>query len=165
MAILFSGSAWASGFQLIEQNASGLGNAYAGSAAVAENAGTIYFNPAGMTQLQPREFSVGVSLIRPSFKFSNNGSANPLAFGGGTATGTDGGDAGGWNALPNGYLSWELTKDIYAGIGLGAPFGLATEYESAWFGRYQSVKFDIKTYNVNPSLAYRINERFRSVSA
>ena len=50
--VAFSGAAGASGFQLAEQNGSGLGNAYAGSAAVADNASTIYFNPAGMTQLQ-----------------------------------------------------------------------------------------------------------------
>ena len=55
IAIAFSGSASAAGFQLLEQNASGLGNAYAGSAAVAENASTIFFNPTGMTQLQDRE--------------------------------------------------------------------------------------------------------------
>ena len=34
-----------------EQNASGLGNAYAGSAANPENASIIYYNPAGMTYL------------------------------------------------------------------------------------------------------------------
>jgi long-chain fatty acid transport protein len=44
-------AASASGFQLIEQNASGLGNAYSGLAAVADNASTIFYNPAGMTQL------------------------------------------------------------------------------------------------------------------
>ncbi len=47
---LASGSASAAGFQLLEQNASGIGNAYAGSAAVA-NASTIYFNPAGMARI------------------------------------------------------------------------------------------------------------------
>ena len=60
---VFSGAASASGFQLFEQNASGIGNAYAGSAAVAENASTIYFNPAGMTQLQKLEVSGGVSVV------------------------------------------------------------------------------------------------------
>src|SRR5450759_1202288 len=97
VAILCSSYAGASGFQLFEENASGMGNAYAGSAAVAENAGTIFFNPAGMTKLQAREISLGGAAVRPSIKFNNNGSANPLAFGGGPATGTDGGDAGGWN--------------------------------------------------------------------
>lgn len=51
IAVAFSGSASAAGFQLLEQNASGIGNAYAGSAAVAENASTIFYNPAGMTKL------------------------------------------------------------------------------------------------------------------
>ncbi|HRM68599.1 MAG TPA: outer membrane protein transport protein, partial [Thauera phenylacetica] len=41
MLALASGTASAAGFQLLEQNASGIGNAYAGSAAVAENASTI----------------------------------------------------------------------------------------------------------------------------
>lgn len=94
-----SGAACAAGFQLLEQNASGIGNAYAGSAAVAENASTIFFNPAGMTELQARELSVGMSLVRPVFEYKDKGS---------TATGPfrgDGDDAGSWAALPNGYLS------------------------------------------------------------
>ena len=71
MLALASGTASAAGFQLLEQNASGIGNAYAGSAAVAENASTIFFNPAGMTQLKDREISVGFSAVRPTFKFDN----------------------------------------------------------------------------------------------
>jgi long-chain fatty acid transport protein len=153
-----AGQAHAAAFQLIEQNASGLGNAYAGSAAVADNASTIFYNPAGMTYLPGRQFSVGLNAIRPSFEFSNSGSLNPTAFGGGAATGGNGGDAGDWAYLPNAYLSWAVSKDLYLGLGLGAPFGLKTEYDPAWAGRYQSIKFDIKTLNLNPSIAYRIND-------
>ena len=159
VSILFVGFAWSSGFQLPEQNMSGLGNAYAGAAAVAENASTIFYNPAGMTQLQAREFSLGMSAIRPSFKFSNNGSANPAAFGGGPATGSNGDDAGSWNFVPNAYLSWALTRDLYLGLGVGVPFGLMTEYDSNWVGRFQAIKFSIKTLNVNPSLAYRLSDK------
>ncbi|MHB8908408.1 MAG: OmpP1/FadL family transporter, partial [Syntrophales bacterium] len=162
VVILLSGFVWGAAFQLPEQNASGMGNAYAGSAATAENASTIFFNPAGMTQLQAREFSLGLVALRPSIKFTNKGSTTPTAFTGGAtvpSTGTDGGDAGSWNYLPNGYLSWGLTGNLYAGVGLGAPFGLSTEYDSDWYGRYQAVKFSIKTYNINPSLAYRINDK------
>jgi long-chain fatty acid transport protein len=161
VALLCSGNVWAAGFQLFEQNASGIGNAYAGSAAVAENASTIFFNPAGMTKLQAREISLGVSAVRPSINFTNNGTVqNPPPTGApvSTAGSTDGGDAGGWNFIPNVYLSWALAKDLYAGIGVSAPFGLATEYGSNWYGRYQSIKFAIETYNVNPSLAYRVND-------
>ena len=153
LLVAFSGAATASGFQLTEQNASGIGNAFAGSAATAENASTIYFNPAGMTQLQAHEVSAGVSAVDPSFSFTNKGSSA------GTLNTTgNGGDAGGWSFLPNGYASWALTKDLYLGIGVGAPFGLKTEYDDRWIGAAQSSKFQIKTYNINPSVAYRVND-------
>ena len=65
--------AHAAGFALIEQNASGLGNAYAGAAAVAEDASTVYFNPAGMTLLPDRQLVVVGHLIKPKMEFSGKG--------------------------------------------------------------------------------------------
>jgi long-chain fatty acid transport protein len=150
---LLSNYASAAGFQLLEQNVSGLGNSYAGSAAVADNASTIFFNPAGMTQLKDREISVGVAAIGPSFKFTNNGS-----IGGAFAGAGNGGDAGSWAAVPNGYLSWALNKDLYVGVGLSAPFGLKTEYTTPWIGSAQSNSFSVETLNLNPSVAYRVND-------
>lgn len=151
---LAGGNASAAGFQLLEQNASGIGNAYAGSAALAENASTIYYNPAGMTQLKDREISVGMAIVRPTFKFDNRGSSAGVL-----GTSGEGGDAGSWGFVPNAYMSWALTKDLYAGIGFGAPFGMVTEYDNPWVGGAQALKFDIKTYNINPSLAYRLNDK------
>ena len=127
---VFSCVPYASGFQLLEQNASGIGNAYAGSAAVADNASTIYFNPAGMTQLQAREVSGGLAIVRPSFTFSNSGSSVGSVLG---ATG-NGGDAGGIAAVPNAYMSWAINPELYAGVGIGAPFGLKTEFDGGWGG-------------------------------
>ncbi len=154
MLVAFSGAASASGFQLLEQNASGIGNAYAGSAAVAENASTIYFNPAGMTQLQDREVSGGISAVNPSFNFHNQGSSA-----GAFNTAGEGGNAGGLAFIPNGYLSWALNKDLYVGVGVGAPFGLKTEYDNSWIGAAQATMFEVKTYNINPSIAYRLNDK------
>ena len=59
----FGSHAQAGGFGLIEQNASGIGNAYAGQAASAQDASTIFFNPAGMTQLPGRQVVVAGHLI------------------------------------------------------------------------------------------------------
>jgi long-chain fatty acid transport protein len=149
---LISNYATAAGFQLLEQNASGIGNAYAGSAAVAENASTIFYNPAGMTQLREREATMGLSAIKTSFKFTDNGSSV------GALTGTGvGGDAGNWGFVPNGYVSWATSPDLYFGVGVGAPFGLKTEYNAPWVGSAQANSFDIKTYNINPSVAYRVS--------
>jgi long-chain fatty acid transport protein len=150
IAIAFSGSAAAAGFQLLEQNASGLGNAYAGSAAVAENASTIFYNPAGMTQLKDVEVSTGVAMISASYQFNNNGSST-----GALAGNADGGTDG---YVPNAYMSWRVAKDISVGLGIGAPFGLMTDYANPWYGAAQSLKFQIKTINVNPSVSWRAND-------
>ncbi len=78
LSIAFAGAASASGFQLMgEQSASGIGNAGAGSAAVAENASTVYYNPAGMTQLPQYAISGGLSVVTTSFEFTNEGSITP----------------------------------------------------------------------------------------
>jgi long-chain fatty acid transport protein len=147
-----SGYAGAAGFALIEQNASGIGNAYAGSAASAENASTIYFNPAGMTKLREREFSAGIAAVRPSLKFSDGGSNI------GTATASGAGDAGDWAAIPNAFASWNAAKNWYVGVGISAPFGLKTEYDPNWVGRFQAESFEIQSINLNPSVAYRVND-------
>jgi long-chain fatty acid transport protein len=153
LLVMAGGHASAAGFQLLEQNASGLGNAYAGTAAVADNASTIYFNPAGMTQLGAREFSVGLNAIRPTFKFKDTGSSV-----GAFSNSGDGNDAGSWAFVPNAYMSWALNDRLYVGVGIGAPFGLVTEYDDPWIGAAQAIKFDIKTININPSIAYKVND-------
>lgn len=151
-SVIAAGSASASGFQLLEQNASGLGNAYAGSAVVAENASTIFFNPAGMTQLKITEMSAGFTPVFSSFEYTDNGLfPSPIS--------GNGGDAGGLAFIPNGYLSHAINNDFYLGIGLSAPFGLKTEYDRPWVGAAQSLMFDIRTINLNPSIAYRVNDK------
>ena len=74
--LMFSAlQARAAGFALHEQGISGLGNAYAGAAAVAEDATTVWWNPAGMARLAPgKHFSLGGAYIAPSTEFENKGS-------------------------------------------------------------------------------------------
>ncbi|NDP48304.1 MAG: transporter [Sulfuriferula multivorans] len=140
----------AAGFALVEQNASGLGNAYAGQAASAQDASTIFFNPAGMTLLPDRQVVMAGHLIKPQAEF--NGTVTP-AIGG-----DNGGDAGGLAVVPNAYFAYRLTPDIHVGLGMNAPFGLKTEYDSAWKGRTQAIKSELKTINLNPSIAWKASE-------
>ncbi len=132
----------AAAFQLLEGNASGLGNAYAGSAAVAEDASTVFFNPAGMTLLPGRNVAFSVDLVRPQAEFSNRGTTGP---GGAPGVGGNGGDAGDWAAIPAGYMTWQVSDMVTLGLGLGAPFGLKTEYPNSWVGRFHAVKSELKT--------------------
>ncbi|MFN3716575.1 MAG: OmpP1/FadL family transporter [Thiobacillus sp.] len=146
-----AGTVHAAGFALIEQNASGLGNAYAGQAASAQDASTIFFNPAGMTLLPDRQVVVAGHLIAPNAEF--DGTVSPSIGGG------NGGDAGGLAFVPNGYFAFRLTPDVHLGIGMFAPFGLKTEYDTSWKGRIHAIKSELKTININPSIAWRANER------
>ena len=150
----------ASGFALIEQSASQMGNAFAGGSAVANDASTIYFNPAGMTRLQ-RQFVGGVHLVNTSAKFKGTATTpDPAGLGSTTVSGGNGGDAGGLGVVPNLYFSAPLGDGLFAGIGINVPFGLSTKYDSDWKGRYQAIESEVKTININPSLAYKVNSRF-----
>src|SRR3954465_2429876 len=101
--LMFSAlQARAAGFALYEQGISGMGNAYAGAAAVAEDATTVWWNPAGMARLpQGRHVAIGGALISPSWKFSDNGSATALGSNP-TRTGS-GGDAGDLAFVPSAF--------------------------------------------------------------
>jgi long-chain fatty acid transport protein len=150
------GSAQASGFALIEMNANGQGNAYAGAAAHTPNASTVYFNPAGMMSLDGEQISIASHYIDPSSDFDNKGSK--LADGVTDITGDE--DDGGESAfVPNFYWVRPIDDKMSFGLGVNSPFGLKTEYEDDWVGRYHAILSDLKTININPSLGYRVNDR------
>jgi long-chain fatty acid transport protein len=146
----------AAGFALSEQNASGLGNAYAGAAAVAEDASTIYFNPAGMTYIEGQQIVGALHLIKTSGDFDNKGSIA----GTGRSLGDDGGNFGSLAAIPSFYYKQDINEQLKFGIGIGTPFGLKTDYDKNWTGRFQALKSDLKTVNINPSLAWKLNDQW-----
>ncbi len=150
--------ATAAGFGLVEQGAT-MGNAFAGGAAAAEDASTVYFNPAGMTYLPDNQLVMGLHAARPSANFSNDGSTRSAATGGVSTPGGDGGDGGSWAFIPYIYYAKSLTPDIKLGIAISPLFGLKTEYDKDWVGRYQGIKSDLKTININPSIAFKVNDQ------
>ena len=140
-----------------ENSGSALGNAFAGGAAAAEDASTLWSNPAGMSRLASPQVAAAVHLVTPSFKFRDEGSVAAAfqPFRGGT-----GGDAGSLAVIPNLYAVVPLNGQWSVGIGVNGPFGLVTEYDDNWLGRFQGIKSDIKTINVNPSLSWRVSNTF-----
>lgn len=144
--------AGAAGFFLPYQGASSIGNALAGSAALGEDATTVYFNPAGMSRLQTRQVSIAGHYVDPTFKYSDTGSTGPAAF-----TGGNGGDFAPNTFLPTLFAvlpagAWRF------GLGISAPFGSKTDYEAGWRGRFQADFTDLKVINVNPSVSYQFAE-------
>ncbi len=157
-ALIAAGEAGASGFALVEQSVKQVGSAVSGGAASAEDASTIFFNPAGMTRLRGKQVVVGAHYIVPSAEFSGNATTNPL-LGGATISGGDGGDAGGGSFVPTFFYANEINDRMVLGLGISAPFGMRTEYDDDWEGRYHAIKSDVKTVNINPSIAYKMNDQ------
>jgi long-chain fatty acid transport protein len=153
---LAAASASAAGFALLEQSGSGLGRAFAGTASTAEDASAIFYNPAAMALLKEAQLSAVASGINLHSQFSDRGSQAAL----GQPPGGSGGNAGDLGIVPAAYAAAPLSDQLVIGIGINAPFGLKTDYDRDWLGRFQALKSEIKTYNFNPSLAYRCNERF-----
>jgi len=149
--IVTASPALGAGFALQENSASGLGNAYAGGAAVADDATTLWSNAAGMARLPTGQAAGVLNFIWPTIEFRNAGSVAALQ----QPLGGDGGNAGGLNVVPNLYLSWPINRQWSVGLGVNAPFGLKTDYDDGWIGRFQGLKSEIKTINVNPAVSWK----------
>jgi len=154
--VFIASHAFGAGFALIEQSVSGLGTAFSGGAAVAEDASTIYYNPAGMTRLEGQQVLAGVHVIVPSTELSVATAQNVL---GGSLGTSNGGDAGSAGIAPNFYYVNRINSRVALGLGVNAPFGLSTDYDKDWVGRYHAVESDVITININPSFAYKVNEQ------
>ena len=156
--LALSGKAAAVGFALEHQSVSNLGYAFAGGAANAEDASTIFWNPAGMTRLPGRQVVLGLNAIYGSARFTDQGTTSPAgaAF---PVTGGTGGNPVGLNWVPNFYFATDLAPNLKAGIGINAPFGLKTKYPSDWMGRYQAIDSVVESININPALAWKANDR------
>jgi long-chain fatty acid transport protein len=157
-AILALGAtqAFGTGFQLNENSASGLGNAFAGGAAFTDDVTAMWWNPAAVSQFPRTQAAAAFHIITPSIKFRNDASQNALN----QPLGGDGGDAGGPNYVPNMYVAVPINAQWTFGLGINAPFGLTTEYDDGWLGRYQALKSQIKTINVNPVISWKVTPEF-----
>lgn len=166
IAVAFAGTASAAGFQLQNQNASGTSVAFAGAAAVAEDASTVFFNPAGMTYLpMGHNISVAGTVLSRSVEFQNTGTTpmpviNPAnnSVIGVNSVGGDGGNGGGIAMIPAMYYSYAITPALRFGLGMSVTYGSETEYDSNFAGRFSGRYTSIHQMNLNPSVAYKVND-------
>ena len=108
----------------------------------------------GDPTLPGKQIAGALHIVKPSFKFSNNGSTGVFANPG---TG-DGGDAGDWNYIPNAFFTMAINPKLSFGLALNAPFGLKTEYDPGWRGQLTALTSEIQSVNVNPSVAYKVSD-------
>ena len=154
VVLLFaSTSAMAGGFRLPEAGAKAMGMGFAFTAQ-ANDPSAIYFNPAGIVQLEGTNVKVGVTYIKEN---------------GGTFTGTTPLTGGASLSetqkdldffVPNAFITRKASPNFAYGVGIFAPFGLGQEYENrnTSIFRSQITKIDLMTLVVNPTVAWKVNE-------
>lgn len=154
---LACGQAQASGFQLKENSVKATGRAYAGSGAAAGDASVVINNPAAMTLFDGNVVQADIHAIDLSYEVDAGGTdafGTPLR-------GGDGGDAGGVSAVPALSAIFPIgDTGLTFGAAVSAPFGLKTEYDRDWVGRYHAVESDVKIIDLNLALSLDITDRF-----
>lgn len=158
--LLAAGGANAAAFQLAEVSTSGLGRAYAGEAAIADNASVVATNPALMSLFKTAQFSTGgvyvdsrinmngdvdAAIKNLDMKFTKYGSASqrnvvPGAF------------------VPNLYFVAPVNDKFALGAGMNVNFGLKSEYDDSYDAGIFGGKTDLTAINLNLSGAYRVTE-------
>src|SRR5476651_2338054 len=147
---LVSSQLFASGFAVNEQSISGMGTGFAGRSSSADDASTVYGNPAGMSRIKSEQVSVGAAFLDAKTDIKN---------GRGTFGGSNDGDMVPFIAVPMGYYVKPIDEHWAFGLGVYAPFGLVTDYESGFAGRYFGGKSDVKVVTMQPTVSYAFNDK------
>lgn len=145
IVIFLAGNVWASGFRVPEQGATSMGmsNAWV---AQANDPSAISINPAGIAQISTPSLGGGFLVINPSVEHT-------------ASDGTKEDVENNFFFPPNIYATCNMgTSNWFFGIGVSTPFGLATEWADDSFARYSSTLSEIELININPTLAYKVND-------
>lgn len=144
-AALSAQTASAAGFQLTEQSSLGAGRAYAGAGIVGDDLSAVHYNPAGMTLLPGTQMQAGSVWIEVNAEYDGkDGSSENGRYKG--------------QAIPAGYITHQLTDDVWLGLGLTVPFGMGTDYDKGWKGAERGYTSTILTFDINPNVAWKVND-------
>ncbi|MBD1558997.1 outer membrane protein transport protein [Vibrio sp. S9_S30] len=148
ISVLFACNVNAAGFQVAEHSASGLGRAFSGEAAVADNASVLARNPAAMTLFDKAQFSGALSIVDPEVNVkdvTNNQYSKdvaPMQF------------------VPASYYISPIDDKWAWGVGLFTTYGVGTDYPDTIAAGDMSGNTSLVSVNLNPNIAYRVNDKF-----
>jgi long-chain fatty acid transport protein len=140
----------AGGFAINEQSVSGMGTAFAGRSSSADDASTVFGNPAGMSRLKREQVSGGVALLDAK---------TDIDHGGGSFPGSNDGDMVPFIGVPMGYYVKPIDDKWTFGLGMYVPFGLVTDYENGFQGRYYGTRSEVRVVTLQPTISYKINDQ------
>ena len=147
-----STQAMAAGFALNEQSVSGMGTSFAGRSSSADDATTLFGNPAGMSRLKREEVSFGMAAIHAKTDIDDASSA-PFP------SGSNDGDMVPFTAVPMGYYVNPIDDKWAVGVGIYVPYGVVADYESGFQGRFHGDYSEVRVITVQPTVSYRFNDK------
>ncbi|ELM6621532.1 outer membrane protein transport protein [Vibrio fluvialis] len=142
----------AAGFQLAEYSATGLGRAYAGEAAIADNAGSQWRNPAMLTYLKGTQISAGALYVNPNVDVEGD-----VSFYGSTSS-TSSSDYANDAVIPNFYISHQVNEKWALGLAFGTNYGMETELDSGFAASHFGDEAMVTTMEANANIAYQLTE-------
>ncbi|ELY6228784.1 long-chain fatty acid transporter FadL [Cronobacter malonaticus] len=148
---IVSSQAWSAGFQLNEFSASGLGRAYSGEGAIADDAGNVSRNPALITMFDRPTFSGGAIFVDPDVNVSGQSRT-------GRSLDADNIAPTAW--VPNLHFVAPINEQFGWGASVTSNYGLATEYNNDYAAGSVGGKTDLETLNLNLSGAYRLDNHW-----
>ncbi|WP_425625036.1 outer membrane protein transport protein [Haemophilus sp. HN_Hi12] len=158
--LLAAGGANAAAFQLAEVSTSGLGRAYAGEAAIADNASVVATNPALMSLFKTAQFSTGGVYVDSRINMNGDVDSSITAT---TMRTTKYDSASARNVIPgafvpNLYFVAPVNDKFALGAGMNVNFGLKSKYDDSYDAGVFGGKTDLTAINLNLSGAYRVTE-------
>lgn len=159
LTLIATGTAHASGYGLKEQSASGQGTSFAGATAGATgDASAMFFNPAALGLVKGNELIQSGTYIAPYSDASSVRATRASRLGGSTISGTTDPDDAGQNAVVGStYGAISIDDRLKLGLAVTVPWGLVTDYEDDWAGRYHARNSRLMTINVQPTLSYQMS--------
>jgi long-chain fatty acid transport protein len=154
LGVFACSQAMAGGLLLYEVGTPDVGLASAGWGARAQDASTVFTNPAGMTRLEGSQVLLGAQALYGDYGFSIKQDTSPEL-----GTG-DGGNPIGWFPGGGAYMSFSASPDLKFGFAMTGNFGLSEKYDDNWAGRYYVQEATLLGMSFLPSIAYKVNDKF-----
>ncbi len=148
VASVFASQAYAAGFQLSEQSSIQMGRAMAGAGVMGDDLSAVHYNPAGMTLLEGTRIQATGTWVAVNAEYKGDKT-------GATENGRKKGQL-----VPAGYITHQVNDQVWLGLGLTVPYGMGTDFNRTWEGADRGNKSTILTFDINPNVAWKVNEKF-----
>jgi long-chain fatty acid transport protein len=150
-AVLLPAMAGGQGFALNEIGSCAISRGFAATAGACMDASLLFWNPAGLARLEGGSALLGVSAIQLNGKFVRDTTQRedkgiaPLAI------------------VPNVFVNKQMTymnRKWAIGGGLYVPYGLTSQWDDDFIGRFSAKKAALQTIYAQPNIAFNLNDKW-----